>query len=106
MGYIEPPRAVSSTNITVTVNMLDVVSFSDEEWFQSDGYLNNQRHRLWSNYMKNSYIHKKLVYGTHCPISYKTTVDCVAQTNIAPRYLLHSPNHSIKNIPLTQSFIA
>jgi hypothetical protein len=76
MGYLEPPRAVSSTNITVMVNMLDVVSFSDEEWFQSDGYLNNQGHRLWSNYMKNSYIHKKLVYGMHCPIFYKTTVDC------------------------------
>jgi hypothetical protein len=36
-------------NVTVTVNMLDVVYFSDETWFQSDGYMNSQRHRIWSN---------------------------------------------------------
>jgi hypothetical protein len=29
MGYLEKPRAVPSINVTVTVNMLDVVYFSD-----------------------------------------------------------------------------
>jgi hypothetical protein len=46
MGYLEPPWAVSSKNVTVTVNTLDVVYLSDETWFQSDGYINSQRHRI------------------------------------------------------------
>jgi hypothetical protein len=46
MGYLEPPWAVSSKNVTVTVNMLDVVYFSDETWFQNDGYMKSEAQNL------------------------------------------------------------
>ena len=47
--YPEHHQQFQVKYVAVTVNVLDVVYFCDVTRFQSDGYTNGQRHRIWSD---------------------------------------------------------
>jgi hypothetical protein len=82
MGYLEKPWAVPSKNVTVTVNMLDVVYFSD-------GYMNSQRHRIWSNEEPYTLYEKSLhpqKIGVWCALSYWCLVPSSTRPQLTVRY--------------------
>jgi hypothetical protein len=89
MGYLELPWAVSSENVIVTVNMLDVVHFSDEIWFLSDGYMNSQRHRIWSNEEPYT-LHEKClqpqIIGVWCALSHRCFVPSSTRPQLTMQY--------------------
>jgi len=87
MGYLEKPRAVPSINVTVTVNMLDVVYFSDGFKVMAIWTVRGtESHPMKSHtpYMNNPYIHKKI--GAWCALSYRCLVPSSTRPQLTVRY--------------------